>query len=133
MLIVTYCFGMDISQAFRYHFVYFPAVILVAGWGFARCWVLGRSRRFVCAALVLSFLGAITVTNNLAYQKIHRPDRVVKTMADRSRHPVIVAISHQSHGQTGRLMSVAQEMERRYLSTVVILISHWSQRLEVLW
>ena len=111
MLGVTYGLGMDISQAFRYHFVYFPAVILVIGWGLAQHW--GRSRLLIAALLMLALAGAFTVSNNLAYQKIHRPDRVVELMTERSRHPLIVAISHQSHGQTGRLMAVAWEMKRQ--------------------
>ena len=140
MLIVTYGFGMDISQAFRYHFVYFPAVILVAGWGLARLWqnagqtnleeqrpdcqktrgqktrgqkTRERSRLWIAAVFTLALFGSLTVSNNLAYQKIHRPDRIVRSMAKRSSYPIIVAISHQSHGQTGRLMSLAWEMDRQ--------------------
>lgn len=120
MLGVTYGFGMDISQAFRYHFVYFPAVILVIGWGLAQHWhdsdgqpSWGRSRLWIGAVLMLALLGALTVSNNFAYQKVHRPDRVVDLMAERSHHPLIVAISHQSHGQTGRLMALAWAMERQ--------------------
>ncbi|MEM9218200.1 MAG: hypothetical protein AAGD25_28145 [Cyanobacteria bacterium P01_F01_bin.150] len=117
MLLVTYVFGMDISQAFRYHFVYFPAVILLLGWGLAQCWYSGqwRSRLWIGVVILLAFLGALTVSHNLAYQKTHRPDRVVEIMAERSQPPLIVAISHQSHGQTGRLMSLASEMERQTL------------------
>ena len=111
MALITYGLGMDISQAFRYHFVYFPAVILLVAWGLGQQW--HSSRALVLVILGIALCGSLTVSSNLGYQKLHRPDRVVREMVKRSHHPLVVSISHQSHGQTGRLMSIAHEMQRR--------------------
>ncbi|NEQ97056.1 MAG: phospholipid carrier-dependent glycosyltransferase [Cyanothece sp. SIO2G6] len=110
MAVITYGFGLNISPVFRYHFVYFPAVLLLMAWGLTQMWV--QNRWIVVIVLSMGLCGALTVSTNLGYQKLHRPDQVVQTMLEQSHHPVVMSISHQSHGQTGRLMAVAWEMRR---------------------
>lgn len=127
---MTYGLGIDLAQVFRYHFVYFPAVILLVAAGLVSVKDSDRdpselvnsspsdnrtrSRRFysgiVVLILSLSILGSLTVSSDLGYRKLHRPDRVVAEIAERYEVPVLVAISHQTHGQTGRLMALAWEM-----------------------
>ncbi|MGK7891538.1 MAG: hypothetical protein AB4042_19580 [Leptolyngbyaceae cyanobacterium] len=109
MAIITYGFGLNISPVFRYHFVYFPAVLLLMAWGLAQLW--HQYRWMVGIILAIGLCGAITVSTNLGYQKLHRPDQVVQTVLERSAQPVVMSISHQSHGQTGRLMAVAWLMQ----------------------
>lgn len=108
MVVVTYGFGFNISPVFRYHFIYFPTVLLLMAWGFAQLW--NQCRWLVGLILSVGLCGAITVSSNLGYQKLHRPDLVVQTVISQSHHPPILAISHQSHGQTGRLMAVAWQI-----------------------
>jgi hypothetical protein len=60
---------------------------------------------------VMSFLGALTVISNLGYQKTHRPDVVVQDIQTRSQGDTLIAIAHQTHGQTGRLMGIAWELQ----------------------
>ncbi|MEB3359076.1 MAG: hypothetical protein VKK04_20285 [Synechococcales bacterium] len=132
LLAVTYGAGIGLAQVFRYHMVYFPAVIVLVAAGVVGRWAyvpspaparisrllpmpgLARFRlarnRVIVLILLLGLAGSFTVTGDLAYRKIHRPDRVVTEIAERFEVPVLVAISHQSHGQTGRLMALAWEM-----------------------
>jgi uncharacterized membrane protein len=118
--LITYGFGRDLTTAFRYHFVFFPAVIVLLAAGMAGFWEAARDaayravpgmirpRRFmVVLILVMSCLGSVVVVTNQGYQKVHRPDVVVVAIRERAENrPLAVAIAHQTHGQTGRLMAI---------------------------
>ncbi|MGB3613682.1 MAG: hypothetical protein WBA10_07810 [Elainellaceae cyanobacterium] len=111
---ITYGAQISLAQTLRYHFVYFPAFVGVVAVGLAHRWAAPRryNRALVVVALLVSLAGGLTVIHNLAYQKVHRPDQVVADMAKAAtpERPLLLAMSHQSHGQTGRLMAIAWEM-----------------------
>ncbi|MBF2074047.1 MAG: glycosyltransferase [Synechococcales cyanobacterium C42_A2020_086] len=134
---VTYFFDTALTSAFRYNFVYFPAAIVLIGAGLASSWNAARqiaqtpatsiplallslirisNRRAVIVIGVCSFLGALTVISNLGYQKTHRPDLVASAIRQRSAETVLVAIPHETHGQTGRLMGIAWDLRHAPLS-----------------
>ncbi|MEO1521717.1 MAG: glycosyltransferase [Cyanobacteria bacterium J06633_2] len=124
MLLVTYGLGLELAQVFRYHFFYFPGVLLLIAVGLSAETMPNKQqseqkhrdkdfrtyRRLMIVLIVLGLVGSLTVTSDLGYRKLHRPDRIVKEINKRSEHPVLIAISHQTHGQTGRLMALAWEM-----------------------
>ena len=83
------------------------------------------SRRAVIAICLLSLIGAITVLTNLGYQKTHRPDLVAAAIQRQSHQlsqqpeqqpefpkSLLIAIPHQTHGQTGRLMGIALALQQ---------------------
>jgi uncharacterized membrane protein len=130
--IITYIFSTNLTSAFRYNFVYFPAVMVLAGAGLASSWnvatcvaqatadqvspvllslVRTSSRKVVALVVLLSLVGGLTVIFNLSYQKTHRPDVVAQSIRERSEGAALVAIAHQSHGQTGRLMGIAWDLQ----------------------
>jgi uncharacterized membrane protein len=126
---ITYAFGMDVTSAFRYNFVYFPAVMVLVGVGLAVRWQSGR-RSVVMAIALFSLLGALTVITNLGYQKTHRPDLVTGAIQKHSHHLVLVAIAHHTHGQTGRLMGIAwewQNMRHAEVADALFLLAHQDQ------
>ena len=140
LLILDYGLNSDITRAFRYSFIYFPAVIVLiaAGlspyWGFSQLSALiphppspiphppspiphppsPASPLFLAVPLIwlLGLIGALTVASGFAYQKTHRPDLVVDLIREKSQAPVVVAIAHHTHGQTGRLMGLAWELRQ---------------------
>jgi uncharacterized membrane protein len=130
---VTYFFEADLTGAFRYNFVFFPGAIVLAGAGLASSWdvalhvarspatqvppvLLGllrvSSRKTVVLIWLLGLVGAVTVLTNLGYQKTHRPDLVATVIQQESQNPVLIAIPHQTHGQTGRLMGLALALQQ---------------------
>ncbi len=130
---VTYFFEADLTSAFRYNFVYFPAVVLLIGAGLASSWDVAlqiaqaplanvpsvllnllrvSNRKTVVVVWLLSLIGALTVVTNLGYQKTHRPDLVAADIQQRSDNPTLVAIPYRSHGQTGRLMGIALALQQ---------------------
>lgn len=122
---ITYILQRDVTSAFRYNFVYFPAVVALMGGAIAHYWQQ-RSKWVVILIVCLSCLGGITVVTNLGYQKTHRPDLVVQAMQAESQGNaisqanVLVAIAHRSHGQTGRLMGIAHDWQRRPIPNTAV-------------
>jgi uncharacterized membrane protein len=126
VLLFTYILDTDLTQAARFQFFYFPAIILAIASVFARIWqakqakqifLLGQ-KNIVILTLIMGFFGGLTVINNFAYQKPDRPDLVVSTMAkiqqqNNSQIPLVIATVHKTHEQTGEMMGLAWEWEHR--------------------
>jgi uncharacterized membrane protein len=125
---ITYLLARDLTSAFRYNFVYFPAVITLIGAALASVWTgamaglkapsswfsffYRSSARTVLVVGLMGFLGALTVVSNWGYQKTHRPDVIAQEIRARSSgEEVLVTIAHQTHGQTGRLMGIAWDLQ----------------------
>jgi uncharacterized membrane protein len=148
---VTYFFSADVTSAFRYNFVYFPAVIMVVGAGLATSWdaaskiakapatkvpygLLGVLRtggkKGIVLIALLGCLGSLTVAYNFSYQKIHRPDVVAQAIREQSTHPTLVAIAHRTHGQTGRMMGIAWDLQQNNAlePQPLYLLAHHSQQ-----
>lgn len=129
---VTYFFDADLTGAFRYNFVYFPAVLVLVAAALASGWNVSKQiaqapandvpspllrllrvcgRKTIVLIGCLSLIGALTVVNSLGYQKIHRPDIVAQAIQQDLQENVqadaLVAIPYRSHGQIGRLMGIA--------------------------
>lgn len=116
--VITYGLGADMSLAARYHFVYFPALMLLMGAILAANWRgEGRSRpigrRMAALTLVLGLLGCLTVVTNYGYQKPDRPDALVPLIQSVSAsRPALIAGAHQNYEQTRELMGLALEFRR---------------------
>lgn len=148
---ITYFFATDLTGAFRYNFVYFPGVIALIGAGLASSWDVAvqiaqspainipsallnllrvSNRKTVVVIWLLSLVGAITVLTNLGYQKTHRPDMVADAIRQQAEQKpqaaVLVTIPHQTHGQTGRLMGIAVELQKQQAPEIepLFLLAH---------
>ncbi len=128
IFLITYGVGLEIAKVFRYHFIYYPAVLLLVAAGTAPYWTpsllsapgtVYRRRGLVILVILLGIVGSLTVTNDWGYRKLHRPDQIVEDIAKRYEAPVLLAISHQTHGQTGRLMALAWEMRSPPYDTAI--------------
>ncbi len=135
---ITYLLGIDLTSAFRYNFVYFPAVAIVVSVGLAAHWQpaqrWSRAKTILVTLLLCSVLGSITVVSNLGYQKTHRPDLVTQSIQRSVQAnpdiPVLVTIAHRTHGQTGRLMAIAwewQQTNRENLPSPQYLLAHQAE------
>lgn len=116
ILIVTYIFGADLTLSARFQFIYLPAFVLLVAVALAALWQhthTARGKPVAIATLLLGLLGALTVVNNFAYQKVERPELVVPEIVEVNdvNTPVVIATLHQTHGQTGELMSLAWQFQ----------------------
>jgi uncharacterized membrane protein len=136
-LMITYALGADLTIASRYHFVYFPAGIVVVSAALAICWDSDRllnstgvnwyfrhktrlkflqTRGKIAVGLIwlLGCLGALTVTFNFGYQKIERPDLLVPIMQQRSHNPILIATAYYTYGQVRELMTLGWQFKHLY-------------------
>ncbi|ASC73080.1 hypothetical protein XM38_040420 [Halomicronema hongdechloris C2206] len=110
LLFVIICYGYraDISRGYRYHFVYYPAVVaLLAGllsvyWPRRQPWAGTElpclpgaqyiaGRRLVQGLWAVSLIGALLVVTNWAFPKFYRPDRFIPYVQQHSQYPVVFA------------------------------------------
>lgn len=124
LLLLDYGLGTNLTQGFRYNFVYFPAILVLVAIAIVpqnlpelKPQTLKLKPRQTAFILLLGILGSLTVTFNFGYQKVHRPDIVVQRIQRHSQAPVLVAIAHHTHGQTGRLMGLAWKLKETNLMT----------------
>ncbi len=127
-LVFTYGLDIDLTLAARYHFVYFPAVIVLLGAALANCWeepektnlaqtfkipnsLRARGKKVVGAVWLMGLIGALTVVSNLGYQKSRRPELLVSQIQSMSDAPVLIATEHQTHSETRALMAIAWEFK----------------------
>ena len=159
----TYGLRADLTLAPRYQFVYFPAAIALIGAALATYWsspisaagmestpnesqlsVVSLLRRGGNKAIALIWLmgliGGVTVTWNLAYLQSIRPELLVNVIQKVSNSPVLIATTHQHHGQTGRMMALAWEFQRlerlgssasQETASPLFLLAHDDQRFHV--
>jgi uncharacterized membrane protein len=106
LLLITYGFQRDLTVAFRYQFVFYPAAMVLVAGGLAALWQPGQRRMIGLVGLV-GLVGCLTVLANLGFQKTHRPDLLAQRIQKNTDFPALVAIAHRTHGQTGRLMGIA--------------------------
>lgn len=122
--IFTYALDIDLTRGARYHFLYFPAVMVLVGASLAVCWNQIKKREgktkqnffstgkiAVSIILLMGLLSAFTVVFNLGYQKYYRPDLLVQLIHKVSHDPVLIATTHKTHVQIGEMMGIAREFK----------------------
>ena len=131
----TYILGIDLTRGARYNFIYFPAAIVLVAASLAICWKnpatnkLPSGKTAVALIWLMGFLSAVTVINNLGYQKYYRPDLFVQLVQKTSSSlPVLIATTHKTHVQTGEMMGLAREFKIAETPTKPqFLLAHQSQ------
>ena len=138
---ITYILGKDLTRGARYHFIYFPAVILLVAAALAVIWKTShrlpnlspwrnRGQIVVVMVGVMGLLSGITVVNNLGYQKYYRPDLFVPIIEQASSSPVLIATTHNTLVQTGEMMGIAWELRNHNSSAInnpQFLLAHQDQ------
>nr|MDJ0588451.1 hypothetical protein [Pleurocapsa sp. MO_226.B13] len=134
ILVITYIFGADLSLSARFQYIYAPAILLLVAVILACLWqqsqgsgLLASGKRVVTVTLFLGLLGGLTIINNLAYQKVERPELVVSEIVaaqDNRNTPAIVATLHQTHGQTGEMMSLAWQFKQFFPLRPEFFLAH---------
>ena len=117
----AYGFDRDLTLAARFQFFYFPVFLLLIAIVLADRWIEGnpqewKRKSIVIGILLMGFLGGLTVIYDYGYQKPDRPDLVVSVMMEAQKlspqTPILVAIVHKNHEQTGEMMGIAWEWQK---------------------
>ncbi len=123
-LLVIYGLGKDISLAARYHFVYFPVVIVLIAVALAnrwqvkasistkRHWFYGEGKRVTVIVLLMGFIGSLTVINNYGFQKSRHSDSLANHILATSTVPSIVTTTYETSSQLRELIALALSFKR---------------------
>ena len=118
-LVVVYGLGKDISLAARYHFIYFPALLLIVAVAWANCKIRLTSypyapthNKVINVMLLLLLLGSLTVVNNLGFQKSRRADALAAYIQQTATAPTLIAMSHTTHSEIRELVAIAFSFKR---------------------
>jgi uncharacterized membrane protein len=118
-LIIPWITGIDITRGARYHFVYFPGIIMLIGLGLASCWQSKPSiakwvsgKQAVTIVLLMGLISSLIVANNYGYHKYYRPEQIVPMIQQSVPIPVLITTTHNSLIQVGEMMGLAWEMQR---------------------
>ena len=136
-LLVIYILDKDLSLAARYHFVYFPGLILFVAIALAGEAIAAkpglpllsfRLNTIVAIFLIMGLLGSITVITNLGFQKSRHSDRLAAHIQQNSSVPTIVAMTHTTHSEIRELIALAVSFKRLNTELVqspqFLLVSH---------
>ena len=122
---ITYFLDLDLTRGARYNFVYFPGVIFLLGISLAGNWqVSKRQRAKVMIILLMGFLGSLTVSFNLGYQKYYRPDLLVPIIEKSSSQTenIVIATTHKTLAHKGEMIGIAWELRKYELAEKVEFI-----------
>ena len=125
-LFLIYGYKKDVSLAARYHFVYFPVVILILAAILAQLchlpfweqdskskpkWFYIKGRKIVVVILLISSIGSLTVVNNLGYKKSRDSNRLAAHIETTSTAPVVIATTYETLSQLRELIALALALE----------------------
>jgi uncharacterized membrane protein len=125
-LLVIYGLGKDVSLAARYHFVYFPVVVVLIAvalgnlWqsqtqGFIRNkhhWFYAQGKKVTVIVLLMGFIGSLTVISNYGFQKSRHSDALANHILATSKVSSIVATTYETSSQLRELIALALSFER---------------------
>lgn len=124
----TYILDLDLTLAVRFHFVYFPAIIVIIAASLSPFWqernksisIETKSSKYswfnsknyygkkiVTLFLSIGFFGGAIANLNLGYLQNDRPDLMVDAIAEATKAPLAIATTYKHHGQTGRIIGLA--------------------------
>ncbi|PSB06968.1 hypothetical protein C7B62_21360 [Pleurocapsa sp. CCALA 161] len=116
-LLLIYGLGKDASLAARYHFGYFPALILIVAVALANCRLNTTfntitPNKVVTVILMMSFLGSLTVVSDFGFRKSLHADALAVYIQQTSQAPILVAITHRTHSEIRELVALAYSFKR---------------------
>jgi uncharacterized membrane protein len=113
---LIYGMGKDASLAARYHFVYFPIVILLVAVALANCRLNTTfntitPNKVVTVMLIMGLLGSFTVVTDFGFRKSLHSDALAAYIQQTSTAPLLVAITHKTHSEIRELVALAYSFE----------------------
>jgi uncharacterized membrane protein len=138
-LVIPWLTGVKIDRGARYHFVYFPGVMMLIGLGLASCWHSVPSfakwvsgKQAVTIVILMGVVSSVIVATNYGYHKYYRPEQIVPMIQRSSPMPVLIATTHNSLVQVGEMMGLAWEIRRtdqiKQAPHINFLLAHQSQK-----
>lgn len=120
LIILFLIYGMrkDISLAARYHFIYFPVLILLVASALVVYYQDKITSRLFIVFLLIALLGSFTVVTNFGFQKSRHSDRLavyVQENLSASSSP-LVAMTYETSSELREFVGLALSFDRLRLS-----------------
>ena len=112
-LILIYGLNKDISTAARYHFVYFPVLILLLASLLAKCWQQQTDKKAVILLIIMGCLGSLTVINDYGFQKSRHSNALAAFVRANSLYPAVVAMRYETNSEVRELMGIAYAFQTK--------------------
>lgn len=125
VFLVIYGLRKDISLAARYHFVYFPVLLVIIAACCSRKtsalpnspsigskFYPTKNNQVIILLLIMGLLGSITVVSNYGFQKSRHSDRLAAYIQENSTFPTVVAMTYQTNSELRELMGLALSFHR---------------------
>jgi uncharacterized membrane protein len=120
LIILFLIYGMhkDISLAARYHFIYFPVLILLVASALAVYYQDKITFRFFIVFLLIALLGSFTVVTNFGFQKSRHSDRLAVYVQENlpASSSSLVAMTYETSSELREFVGLALSFERLRLS-----------------
>jgi uncharacterized membrane protein len=109
----NWIFGVDISRGARFHFTYFPAIVLLLGLVLGLLWQhfpsIGKiisGRQSVAIVLLMGLVSSTIVSTDYGYRKYYRPEELIPAIARSAPYPVTIATTYQQPTQIGGILGL---------------------------
>lgn len=129
-LAIIYIRGSDLSVAPRYHFVYFPAFLLVVAAALAinwqptdhsepesfasRSWLARlpqlQGRQVVIWIVLIGFISSVSVVTDLSFKKSRHPDVLAAQIESDQATPILIAVDYETHAEIRSAIALAYEL-----------------------
>lgn len=129
-LAMIYGYGQDISLAARYHFTYFPGILLLLGGISAKLWQMPQpkiksrllqGKQVAIAIVIFGCFGSLTVVNNWGFQKSRHANLLAEQIFTTSQIPAIVGTTYETHAELREAIALALALETNPLSTTATI------------
>lgn len=127
-MLLIYGVEKDLSLAARYHFVYFPVVLLLLAIALAACChhglrltskksimsrlITNTQTRVFVLVLIMGLLGSVIVISDFGFQKSRHSNRLAAHIRQNSTLPTIVAMTQNTHSEIRELVALAVSFKR---------------------
>jgi uncharacterized membrane protein len=112
-------FGVDITRGARFHYTYFPGVVLLTGLGLGLLWKYSKElkravngRIAVAIVLGMGLIGSTIVATDYGYRKYYRPEAIIPAIAKSAPYPVTIASTYHQPTQIGEIQSLVWPIYR---------------------
>ncbi len=121
LVAVSWLFKKDFLSSPRYHFIYFPAVVILVGYSINNVFFIDKSlptleKIGIRKILILYFFGfvllasSLSVINNLSFLKPFHADLMAKIINDNSVQNTIIVTTNQNLIDTSHVMALGWQL-----------------------
>jgi uncharacterized membrane protein len=114
--------GMDITKGARYHFTYFPSIIMITSFALFYSWQKSpnnlnnlfklNGRKTVTLTIVIGIISSLFIATDLSFPKYYRPELLVPMINQSAPNLTLITTTRHNITNVGEILGIATEMGR---------------------